>query len=293
MSNVITIEVDNRRLLLAVDYLYREHMKMFETQHLLPASKVLMDQLAMSVKQMPVEGYYTESEELRAYFLNIRTLQQLFRADTQPIAHLDAYQQLSKVMSSAIYGAKPDNEDGFFPQRLDSFYFALDTTEPGEWQVETLTNKAHAFAVTHNDISLVGLAALIKDAVVLAALRESVVLYASIVAGAALEPPTYEYVWNVTGELENKVNQFIDLFNVLTSSNIRKASAEHTAYFYDAYQENDIWGRCVYIGFDDSKEPKEYYHWAINYSAQGDDFIVDAFWDTEIWTTEQYHDKRL
>ena len=293
MSNVITIEVDNRRLLLAVDYLYREHMKVFETQHLLPASKVLMDQLAMSVKQVPVEGYYTESEELQAYFLNIRTLQQLSHADTQPIAHLDAYQQLTQIMSSEIYGAKPGSENGFFPQRLDALYFALDTTAPGEWQVETLTNKAHEFAVAHNDISLVGLAALIKDVVVLAALRESVVLYTAVAAGAAMEPPTYEYVWSVTEELEGKVNQFIDLFNTRTSSNIRNASAEHTAYFYDAYQDNSIWGRCVYIGFDDSKEPMEYYHWAINYPAQGGDLTVDAFWDTEIWTTEQYCDKKL
>lgn len=133
MSNVIAIEVDNRRLLLAVDYLYRAHMKVFETHHLLPASKVLIDQLSMSIKQVPVEGYYTKSEALRAYFLNIRTLQQLSRADTQPIAHFDSYQQLSKVMSSAMYGAKPGSENGFFPQRLDALYVALDITAPGEW----------------------------------------------------------------------------------------------------------------------------------------------------------------
>jgi hypothetical protein len=292
MNNVIVIEVDDRKLLLALDNLYRTHMKVFETECLLPYSRDLMNQLSLQAQNFPIEGYYVESDALKEYFLNIRTLQKRSNVDAKPVRNSEPYQALLKVLSSEIYGSKLLQSEGFFPERLNSLYFALDTTEPNDWTVEALTDKAYQFSVADNDISLVGLAAFIQDAVVLAALRESVVLYSAIAAGSPLEPPTYKYVWNVSEELQNRANQFIQLFDQLTSSPIRQACAENAEYFNNAYEDNEILGRCVFIGFDDSKIPNAYYHWAINYEAQGGNLVVDAFWDTKIWTTEYYQNHK-
>ena len=268
-------------------------MKVFETECLLPYSKALMNQLSLQAQNFPIEGYYVESDALKEYFLNIRTLQKRSNVDAQSVRNSEPYQALLKVVSSEIYGSKLLQSEGFFPERLNSLYSALDTTDPNDWTVETLTDKAYQFSVADNDISLVGLAAFIQDAVVLAALRESVVLYSAIASGSELEPPTYKYVWNVSEELQSRANQFIQLFNQLTSSPIRQACAENTEYFNNAYEDNEILGRCVFIGFDDSKIPKAYYHWAINYEDQGGNLVVDAFWDTKIWTTEYYQNHKL
>jgi len=69
MDNIVIKEVNNRALVLALDYMFREHMKIFEVEKLLPASTYLMDVLSMSVPNILIEGYYNESEELKTYFL--------------------------------------------------------------------------------------------------------------------------------------------------------------------------------------------------------------------------------
>ena len=291
MNYVITRKVENRSLVLALDKLYRDRMKVFEIERLLPASQTLVKQLSLSVVDVPIEGYYIESKELTEYFLNIRTLQEQDIVEKQKVIHLESYNLLYEVMSSEIYGLQGQNK--FFPQRFDSLYFALDTTHPSDWKVKKLTEKAHNFSIEKNDISLVGIAAFIKDSVVLTALRESVVLYGAIAAasGFMMDTPIYKYVWDVEKELENKVNQFIKSFNALTSSKILKACSATAEYFYEAYIDNDIFGRCVRIGFDDSKYPVDNYHWAIN--QENDNMTVDEFWSTEVWTTERYQNEKI
>ena len=76
MTTIIK-EVSDRVLVLALDYLYRENIKIFEVEKLLLASRLLVERLQVSVSQVLIEGYYNESEELKEYFLNIRALQQV------------------------------------------------------------------------------------------------------------------------------------------------------------------------------------------------------------------------
>ncbi|VUD69440.1 hypothetical protein TDB9533_04810 [Thalassocella blandensis] len=289
MENVITKVLDNRALILALDYLYRENMKRFETEELLEESRKLIRMLSLSVVDVPVEGYYHESEELKEYFLNVRTLQQCPLERKKEVEHLDSYQILSKVTDSEIYGKGKSN--GFLPQRLDPLFYALQNIPVSGWAVESITSEAHSISVDSDDISLVGIAASINDSVVLAALRESVALYGAVAAGSAMIPPKIVYRWDVDSKLQSKVNLFIKIFNELSSSNIKEAGPENVEYYYDAFEDNEIFGRCIYVGYDDTKTPIEMYHWAIKYEAGS--AIVDDFWSEDLWTTERYKDEKL
>jgi hypothetical protein len=289
MESVITKVVDNRALILALDYLYRENMKKFEAEKLLYKSRQLINTLSLSVLDAPVEGYYHESEELKEYFLNLRTLQQCPAERKIELENLDAYQILSKVTDSEIYGKGKSN--GFLPRRLDPLYYALQNIPVSKWDVESITTEAHSISIDSDDISLVGIAASINDSVVLAALRESVALYGTVAAGCAIIPPKIIYKWNVDSKLQSKVNRFINIFNELSSGNIKEASPENVEYYYEASDENEIFGRCIYIGYDDTKIPIERYHWAIK--CEAGNAIVDDFWSEELWTTKRYQDEKL
>jgi hypothetical protein len=289
MEKVITKTFDNRALVLALDYLYRENMKLFETDILLLESRKLLEKLSLTAIDVPVEGYYHESEELKEYFLNIRTLQQCPLERKQEVESLESYQHISKVMSSVIFGSGKSN--GFLPQRLDPLFYALKKISVGNWTVETITLEANSISIETDDISLVGIAASINDAVVLTAVRESVALYGAVAVGCAMIPPTFVYKWSVDAGLQNKVNRFIRTFNELTSGAIKLAEPENIEYFYEAFEENEIMGRCIYIGYDDTKDPIKRYHWAIKYEEGS--AIVDDFWSEELWTTERYLDHKL
>jgi hypothetical protein len=289
MENVITKIVDNRVLILALDYLYRENMKKYETDKLLDKSRQLIKMLSLSIVDVPIEGYYHESEELKEYFLNVRTLQQCPLERKNEVEHVDAFQLLSKVTASEIYGKGKSN--GFLPQRLDPLFYALQNIPVNRWSVESITSEAQSISMDNDDISLVGIAASINDSVVLAALRESVALYGAVAAGCAMIPPKIVYKWDVDSELQCKVNRFIKIFNELSSGNIKEANPENVEYFYEAFEGNEIVGRCIYIGYDDTKKPVEKYHWAIKY--EGGKVIVDDFWSEELWTTERYQDEKL
>ena len=290
--NVIVKEVDDRALVLALDHLYRDRMKVFEVANLLPAARKLIEIFGQPISTVPIEGYYNESEELKEYFLNIRALQRIEATKIPLVKNLDEYQLLLRVMSSKIFGITGESMK-LFPTKKDSLYFALDNTLVEDWNVKTLTEKARTYAFENDDISLVGIAASIADSVVLAATRESTVLYVGVVVGspAMYEPPKIEYVWNVSSSLEARVNRFIDTFNELTSSNIKTAHTDNVEYFYHAFESNKIFGRCVRIGYDDTQQPAQNYHWAIK---DGDlELVVDEFWHPDLWTTERYYEEGL
>jgi hypothetical protein len=289
MENVILKTLDNRALVLALDYLYREDMKIFEVEALLVESRRLLNQLSLPIVDIPIEGYYHESDDLREYFLNVRTLQQCSVDRKQEVENSDAYQLISKTLSSEIFGS--GKNDGFLPQRLDPLFYALQSIPVRSWSVESITSKAHSISIGCDDISLVGIAASINDPVVLTALRESVALYGAIAVGCAMMSPKVVFKWDVSEVLQSKVNRFIKTFNELTSSTIKEASPENVEYFYDAFEENEILGRCIYIGCDDTKEPMERYHWAIKPEAGR--VVVDDFWSEDLWTTERYQNDRM
>lgn len=284
--SVITHVVDNRVFLLGLDELYRARMKRHERSELRECAQSVAAALGVTAKEFPLEGYYSENEQLTEYFHLMRTLQGIDGDRKETVSHLPEFQRLVEVTSSPIYGT-PVDQGMLLPAGRDPLSRALKETWP-DWTIDVLTRAAKKLAVATDDFSLVGLAARVADAVVITALRESVVLYAELVPGAAMSPPRIEYKWKVDSDLARQAAKFVDTFNALFTENLPapvKASAEA---YWNAAEDSSIFGRCVRLGFDDTSSPHRYYHWAI---CRRDDntLMVQEFWHPEVWSTARYH----
>jgi hypothetical protein len=150
--------------------------------------------------------------------------------------------------------------------------------------VENLTKRAYECAAESSDFSLVALAALSRDAVLLAALRESVVLYAGDLSSM---PSDTEYIWEVDEIIQQRAAQFVETFNILFDERLPQPTPENAEKFWMASSEEGVIGRCVRVGFEDRVTPIRHYHWAIDRDAEYRP-LVKGFWDTEIWTTARY-----
>ena len=193
--------VDNRVFLLGLDELYRESVKRHERGELLRCARETAAVLCVAPADVPVEGYYAEEEPLAEYFRLVRALQRTPTERESEVINLAGFKRLRRVVESPIFG--PSARGSFLLSAgEDALSVALRETFP-QWTVENLTDKAYECAVNSSDFSLVALAALSRDAVVLTATRESVVLYALAVGGAAMwhEP---EYVWEVDEMIQQR-----------------------------------------------------------------------------------------
>ena len=277
--------VDNRVFLLGLDKLYREAIKQHERGELLRCARRVAEVLRASPADVPVEGYYAEDEQLTEYFRLVRALQDVSEGATPSVESLAEFQRLRDVTSAPLYG-RPQNTGKLLPSGRDALSQALHDTFPN-WTVASLTAAAYRNAREIDEISLVGLAARVQDAVVLAALRESVVLYAEMVFGAALHRPRPKYVWKVDKDLAQQATRFIDTFNALFGEKLPPPDRAQAERYWHAYKDNEILGRCVRLGCDDTISPIRHYHWAIYRAADGE-FAVQEFWKPEVWTTARY-----
>jgi hypothetical protein len=176
--------VNNRVFLLGLDELYREAMKRHERDELLRCARETASVLSVAPADVPIEGYYAEDQGLTAYFRLVRALQRVPRGRESEVANLVGFMRLRQVTESPIFGP-PYNGRFLLSVGEDALSVALERTFP-EWTVENLTKRAYECAAQSPDFSLVALAALSHDPVVLTALRESVVLYAMAVGGSAM-----------------------------------------------------------------------------------------------------------
>jgi len=189
-------------------------------------------------------------------------------------------------MSAALYG-RPQYDCKLLPVGRDALSQALIDGYP-EWTVASLTAAACNAARADDDISLVGLAARAQDAVVLAALSESVVLYTELMPyGVDFVPPQTEYVWEVDENLAQHARRFIDTFNALFGEELPLPDPAQAESYWNAYDDNKIVGRCARIGYDPTTVPIRHYHWAIRRSTKGE-LEVHEFWKSEVWTTDRY-----
>ena len=280
--------VDNQTFLLGLDEEYRWRMKNQERTGLLHCARKLSTDLQVKPTARPVEGYYGEDAELTEYFLLMRELQDVPGKRAGEVRETAALERLRQVTSSRLYGCRVWGPK-LFPAGVDPLSEALIQTPVGEWSIANLTSRAYEIAKDGDDYSLVALAALARDAVVLTALRETVVLYALAVGGAGGPPP--EYVWDVDPELAARAAKFVETFNALFDETLPAPTAENAAYFFHSAKPYEIRGRCVRIGFNDALAPILHYHWAIN-RASGK-LVAEEFWDTEIWTTDRYKEDRF
>jgi len=274
--------VDNRVFLLGLDGLYRHAMKRHEGTELLVCARRVAAALQVAPANVPVEGYYSEAEELSDYFRIMRALQQVEGSRVSEVARMNEFQRLREVTSASLHGC-PVDEGKLLSVGRDALSQALLENFP-DWTVARLMVAAYEIAQKTDDISLVGLAARIRDPVVLAAARESAVLYAEAVAGGIPAPP--EYVWAVEDDLVELASRFIDAFNTLFGEELPRPEPALSGRYWEAYKENEILGRCVRIGYDD-RGPMRHYHWGICRDATGK-FTVQEFWNSNVWPTSAY-----
>jgi len=273
--------VDNRVFLLGLDYLYRGAMKGHEVGELLPCARYIAKALEVLPGDVPVEGYYTESPELTEYFCLVRALQNVPESSKPKVASLPEFGRLLDVVSSPLFG-RPIYEGKLLPKGQDPLSQALADSMPN-WTMESLVTLAGTIAQEYDDYSLVGLAARSKDAVVLTATRESVVLYARTIFGSARRKP--RYMWEVDKDLSEAAARFIQTFNGLFGDKLPAPKKRHAEDYWHACKKNKILGRCVRIGSDVTKKSVVHYHWAVY---QEEVLTTHEFWHPEIWTTERY-----
>jgi len=276
--------VDNRVFLLGLDKLYRDAMKPHERGELLRCARRVAEAVYAVPADGPVEGYYAEDAQLTEYFHLVRALQDIDESATSSVESLPEFLRLRDVVSAPLYGHPQDNSK-LLPTGRDALSQALLDIFP-EWTIKGLTAAAYKTAKERDDISLVGLAARIQDAVVLTATRESVVLYAHG-QSAIPEASRPQYVWTVDTDLAQHARTFIDTFNALFDEKLPPPNPAQAERYWHAYDRNKIVGRCVRLGHDPGVRPIRHYHWAIRRSSEGE-FVVQDFWKPEVWSTTRY-----
>lgn len=274
--------VDDRLFLFGLDELYRTAMKEHERTELLAGAREVAAALEVRADGGPVEGYYTEDAQLSEYFGLMRALQNVDAGAKPRVASMRDFQRLLQVSSSPLFG-EAVFKGKLFPVGRDPLSRALH--ESVQWSVDQLTMMAHRHAGESDDISLVGLACLTRDAVAIAGLRESVVLYAEAVTMGVGPLPTY--AWQVSEALAKRAERFVTTFNALFKEEMPAPVPENADYFGAAgLKRARISGRCVRIGQTPIVPPK-YYHWAV-YTGADQQLAVHEFWHGELWTTERY-----
>ena len=278
--------ITNRIFLLGLDELYRTAVMEYERWELLTCARRVAEALGIEAADVPVEGYYAREPLLSRYFSLMRVLQNVGEDRIPEVAALPEFRRLREVTGSPIYG-DPVQGGKLLPVGRDALSRALYATRP-DWTVTGLTATAYGMARDTSDISLVGLAALAREPVVLTALRESVVLYGEMVfLGMSEAPPRVVYVWEVDDELAERAGRFVDTFNALFGEDLPAPVPENADRYWQEDVEYLILGRCVRLGYDDRVSPMSYYHWAIC-RGPNRELTVQEFWDTEVWTTERY-----
>jgi hypothetical protein len=286
--------VDDRSFLLGLDELYRTAMKEHERNELLRCARRVADALRIQAADVPIEGYYSEHPDLATYFGLMRALQAEPATRTAEVEALSEFRRLLEVTSSRIFGRPVfktlEEEDPYLlPRARDPVSETLNSAAtPNEWTVARVTTTASALAEKNDDYSLVGLACRARDSVVIAALRESVVLYAEIGRVTSAMGARPKYVWRVNPTLAAAAQRFIDAFNALFGPELPPAKAAFAHIF--GRQQPHITGRCVRLG-QTTDGPPAYYHWAVVQDRDGE-YAVHEFWSPEIWTTERYRESQ-
>lgn len=277
--------VNNRVFLLGLDSLYREAIKPHERGELLGCARVVSAKLGAAPFGGPVEGYYTEDEALTEYFRLLRALQQISGTKRSSVARLREFKRLLEVTSSPVYGRAIDS-GRLLPTGRDPLSEALRLNRD-EWSLVRLLDTAYRAADESDDCSLVGLAALARDPVVLTALRESAVLYAERVRTLGFRALGCEYVWEVGEDVARRAAHFVEAFNRLFGEHLPEPIPQNAETFWHARGWNTVKGRCVALGV--TPPPERYYHWAICSTPEGQP-AVQEFWADELWTTERYRE---
>jgi hypothetical protein len=280
--------VDDRVFLRGLDQLYRDAVMLHERGGLLRAARAVAAALDVYRADVDPPGYYGKDEKLSEYFRLLRALQ-LEPASRRPeVAAMKEFRRLLAVTSSPLYGTVCEKDEGLLPTPRDPLTIVLNLG--GEWSLKRVIELAHDEAKESDDVSLVALACLTRDAVLLTALRESVVLYGESVRFTR-EPreENWRYEWRVNDEIARRATRFVTTFNELFGEELPHPVAENAQEFYESGVSWNPSGRCICLATTDT-DPVRYYHWSILSDADGA-LRVEEFWDDMEWTTGQYRAK--
>jgi hypothetical protein len=280
--------ITNQVLILGLDGLYRGAMTRHESKELLACARVVAKRLRVKPRAVPVEGYYSDTPELREYFLLVRALQECPERKRRRVRDLPEFMRLEAVTSSTLFGRPcPEPlEKKLLPRLCDSLYFALRSYRPSEFTIEALASAAREIALSTDDVSLVGLAAFIGDAALIAALRETSVLYAEWGLPIGIfRKPEIVYEWEVDDALARRAEQFVNEFNTLLGDSVPLPLPTNAGRFWDSAERNKVHGRCVRVAGDPRFDLN--YHWGV-YRTRDGRYHVEDFWDKRVWTTSYY-----
>jgi hypothetical protein len=279
--------VGDFELILALDAFYRHRMQKYETEDLLPLVIEIFQKLGISPDKFPIEGYYYESEKLESYFNYIKTFQQVSIKHKEDLQNMLGYKKLTELYCSGLYG-KYEYKDNILPQVKDPVYYAMESLSTEKWNVKNILDMAYTIINDIGNTTIIGLGILLKNPVIVTALRESVVLFPEFyTAGDPDFTIKYinKYIWNVSKEIEKLANTIIEIFNGICPYKIPNATEINAELYYKEFTSNPIDIRCVRIGYDNLSGQN--YHWAIkNQEYLTSNYKFMEFWDEKLWTTE-------
>jgi len=283
MSETLVYNVTNRVFLRGLDALYRAAVKVHEADALLDCAMELAGALDLEPATGAIEGYYAESPRLALYFGLMRSLQAQPAARRAEVAGSPAFARLARVTGSALYG-RPVITDSLFPRPMDSLAAAVLDCAPA-WTIPLLVARARERALADDDCSLVGLAARAGDALMLAALAETTVLYRFPPAPGT--PAAPEYGWAVIDDVAGAAARFLAEFEAVFGEALPPAVAASAQAYWYAAEDAPVLMRCVRLGYDPKARPVQHYHWGVHPDREGE-ITVTEFWSPEAWTTQRY-----
>lgn len=270
------IIVDDRAFVVGLSELFREAMKIYEVDTLLPIAETACKELDLSPMMILAEGYYAESVELEKYFRLIRALQYADIHDVSPVSGKDAIYKLRKVLTSPNMGRIEEN-DRVLPRTTSPLGEALRILS--NWSIDGLSQQA-AKLVRKDDAGLVAVAAAARDPVALCVARESMALVADVEL-AEIELP--EFVWAVSERVAEVAGRFVAALAESTGVVLPEPAATSSSLYGQAARDAEIVGRCILIG-EQFGNSYPYYHWYID--SKNGQFTVKDFWSINVWTTE-------
>lgn len=268
--------VDNRLFVVGLSELFRQEMKIYEVQVLLPLAEEACNALRLPPADVPIEGYYYESDALAKFFRLIRALQQKEIKDVSGFSDLKAFEKLRRVLCSPAMG-RVENFDQLLPQTTSPFGESLRFLS--DWSIDALSKQARKF-VRQDDAGLLAVASATGDPMALCIARESSALL-SCVEMAALETP--DYAWHVSEDVSKVAHRFVSALAESTGILLPEPKASSARIYGQAAEGADLYGRCILVG-QQIGNPYPYYHWYIDSNETG--LVVKDFRSSAIWTTE-------
>ncbi len=269
------VVVDDRTFVVGLSELFRQKMKAYEVATLLPLAETACKALDLSPAMVPVEGYYSESDELERFFRLIRALQYAEMREVSPGSAANAIHQLREAFTSPAMG-RVEESDRVLPRTSSAFGEALRIL--ANWSINGLSRQAQQL-VRDDDAGLVAVAAATGDPIAMCVARESVAVIADVEL-AEVESP--QFIWVASEHVVRVAGRFVTALAETTGIMLPEPEATSSHLYGQAAKEAELVGRCILIG-ERSGSPYPNYHWYID--AQNGEFTVKDFWSSALWTT--------